>query len=178
RAVSILKAAYPEFKEYPNEDLPLQSIRAEKTSEGWRVAFVQEGLGRPILGAKCFLVKNNGAIADPLTYAPLPGSDVFTNDFSATTCSPSTPYNPFEPKCELETCHGLEITCGPNPPDACTAMYGVGDRCLQYARCAVQDRTCRQVEDARFNRCKECAENCVTRYAGDPSDLFACEGNC
>jgi hypothetical protein len=58
-AVALLKNTYPEFKSYPNDNLPPQSIRTERGDGGWYVAFVQEGSGRPILGAKCFLVTND-----------------------------------------------------------------------------------------------------------------------
>src|SRR4030067_2774150 len=53
-AISLLKAAYPEFKTYPNDKLPPQSIQTRQAMNGWDVAFVQEGAGRPILEAKRF----------------------------------------------------------------------------------------------------------------------------
>jgi len=59
KAISILKSAYPEFNSYPNDNLPPQSISTEKDENGWYVAFVQEGSGRPLLGAKCFFVNND-----------------------------------------------------------------------------------------------------------------------
>jgi len=62
-AISLLKASYPEFKNYPNDNLPPQSIQTKQTSNGWYVAFVQEGSGRPILEAKCFQVKDDKTIA-------------------------------------------------------------------------------------------------------------------
>ena len=62
-AISLLKAAYPEFNDYPNQNLPPQSIQTRQASNGWYVAFVQEGSGRPILEAKCFLVGNDKTIA-------------------------------------------------------------------------------------------------------------------
>ena len=61
-AIAIVKTIYPEFIHYPNDNLPPQSIRTEKDTNGWYVAFVQEGSGRPILGAKCFFVNNDGSV--------------------------------------------------------------------------------------------------------------------
>ena len=47
--ISLLKVAYPEFKNYPNDNLPPQSIQTKQASNGWYVAFIQEGSGRPYL---------------------------------------------------------------------------------------------------------------------------------
>jgi hypothetical protein len=62
KAISILKNVYPEFNSYPDNNLPPKSISTENNESGWYVAFVQEGSGRPILGAKCFFVNNDGSI--------------------------------------------------------------------------------------------------------------------
>ncbi|HJW65863.1 MAG TPA: hypothetical protein VJ507_03670 [Candidatus Bathyarchaeia archaeon] len=69
-AISLLKAAYPEFKTYPNDKLPPQSIQTRQAMNGWYVAFVQEGSGRPILEAKCFLVTVDKTITSIGEYAP------------------------------------------------------------------------------------------------------------
>ena len=69
-AISLLKAAYPEFKNYPNNNLPPQSIQTKQASNGWYVAFVQEGSGRPILEAKCFLITNYKTITSIGEYIP------------------------------------------------------------------------------------------------------------
>ena len=74
-AISLLKAAYPEFKNYPNDKLPPQSIQTRQASNGWYVAFVQEGSGRPILEAKCFLVTDDKTIMSIGEYAPKVGED-------------------------------------------------------------------------------------------------------
>ena len=74
-AISLLKAAYPEFKNYPNDNLPPQSIQTMQVSNGWYVAFVQEGSGRPILEAKCFQVKDDKTIAFIGEYLPKLGED-------------------------------------------------------------------------------------------------------
>jgi hypothetical protein len=74
-AISLLKAAYPEFKNYPNDNLPPQSIQTKQASNGWYIAFVQEGSGRPILEAKCFLVRDDKTITSIGVYAPKVGED-------------------------------------------------------------------------------------------------------
>ena len=76
-AISILKAAYPEYKNYPNNNLPPQSIQTKQASTGWYVAFVQEGSGRPILEAKCFLVTDGKTITSIGEYLPKVGEDRF-----------------------------------------------------------------------------------------------------
>ena len=76
-AISLLKATYPEFKNYPNDNLPPQSIQTKQASNGWYVAFVQEGSGRPILEAKCFLVTVDKTITSIGEYAPKVGEDRF-----------------------------------------------------------------------------------------------------
>ena len=74
-AISLLKAAYPEFKNYPNDNLSPQSIQTKQASNGWYVAFVQEGSGRPILEAKCFLVADDKTISSIGEYVPKVGED-------------------------------------------------------------------------------------------------------
>jgi hypothetical protein len=74
-AISLLKTAYPEFENYPNDNLPPQSIQTKQASNGWYVAFVQEGSGRPILEAKCFQVKNDKTITFIGEYLPKVGED-------------------------------------------------------------------------------------------------------
>lgn len=74
-SISLLKTAYPEYKNYPNNNLPPQSIQTKQASNGWYVAFVQEGSGRPILEAKCFLVTNDKTITSIGEYVPKVGED-------------------------------------------------------------------------------------------------------
>ena len=76
-AISFLKSAYPEFKNYPNDNLPPQSIQTKQAWNGWYVAFVQEGSGRPILEAKCFLVTDDKTIKRIGDYVPKVGEDRF-----------------------------------------------------------------------------------------------------
>jgi hypothetical protein len=90
--------------------------------------------------------------------------------FSAKTCTPGA--------CQRETCHGLDITCGSNPPDVCTAMYQIGDKCLQYAQCGVRNGTCGQVENTSFTQCKTCVQNCIDKNKDNSEKLFECESKC
>ena len=76
-AISLLKEKYPEYKNYPNDHLPPQSIQTKQTSNGWYVAFVQEGSGRPILEAKCYFVSNDKSITFIGEYLPKVGEDRF-----------------------------------------------------------------------------------------------------
>jgi hypothetical protein len=75
--ISLLKAAYPEYKNYPNDNLPPQSIQTKQSSNGWYVAFVQEGSGRPILEAECYFVSNDKSITFIGEYLPKGGEDRF-----------------------------------------------------------------------------------------------------
>jgi hypothetical protein len=76
-AISLLKATYPEYKNYPNNNLPPQLIQTKQTSNGWYVAFVQEGSGRPILEAKCYFITNDKSITIIGEYLPKVGEDRF-----------------------------------------------------------------------------------------------------
>jgi hypothetical protein len=168
-AVQIIKSKFPDLKAYPSDQLPPKSIRTEKSDDGWYVAFVQEGSGRPIISAKCFFVDNTKNIMSIRIYTPDIGDDS-PEIFSAKTCTPGA--------CQLETCHGLEISCGANPPDVCTEMYMVGDKCLQYAQCGVRNGTCGPVENKSFTQCKTCVKNCINEHNDNIQKLFECESTC
>lgn len=86
--------------------------------------------------------------------------------------------DPISTECALENCHGLDIKCGANPPQMCTSMYGVGDRCLQYAKCGVQNGNCRQLVNDQFAKCKACVQACLDDNPMDAMKLFECEGQC
>ncbi|MFA6549954.1 MAG: hypothetical protein WCT36_01195 [Candidatus Gracilibacteria bacterium] len=81
-AISILQTAYPEFNTYPNDNLPPQSIRTEQDTNGWHIAFVQEGSGVPIIGAKCYFVNNDESIQTIGEFTP----STDDMDFSIKTC--------------------------------------------------------------------------------------------
>jgi len=82
-AISAVKASYPEFKDYPSDNLPPRSIRAEKAANGWHIAFVQEGSGVPIIGAACFFVKGDKTVQYIGDFKPSSWED---SDFSIRTC--------------------------------------------------------------------------------------------
>ena len=210
KAIELVKSMFPELKDYPSDNLPPRSIKAEKASEGWYVAFVQEGSGVPIIGARCFLVANDNNITEQ-KYTPQ-GSDVF-GEFSAKECRVignivggdkdehgcigSAGYSWCEakqkclrvweeactgnngtPVCAVENCHGMDIKCGPNPPDVCTEIYMVGDKCLQYAKCGVLNGQCQQIQNSQFTQCKSCVQACADANKNDNIKLFECEGRC
>lgn len=81
-------------------------------------------------------------------------------------------------ECGIENCHGLNITCGPNIPKACTMMYGFGDRCRQFVRCEIIEGKCQLVESEAFQRCKMCIEECKQYGEKDIIKSFECESHC
>ncbi|MFH0749919.1 MAG: hypothetical protein V1917_03355 [Candidatus Gottesmanbacteria bacterium] len=177
-AIETLQNKFPELREYPNDNLPPKSIKTEKTSGGWYVAFIQEGSGVPIIDARCFLVKNDKSFTQNKY---IPQDNALIGEFSARECKiveNTIGENTGGSNCALETCHGLDIKCGVNPPGACTAMYAVGDRCLQYATCGIQNGTCQQIQNSQFTECKLCIQKCIDANRNDTIKLFECEGNC
>ncbi|MFA6382465.1 MAG: hypothetical protein WCX08_04330 [Candidatus Buchananbacteria bacterium] len=86
--------------------------------------------------------------------------------------------NAGNPTCVLETCHGLDIICGANPPEACTMMYGIGDKCLQYAKCGVLNGKCQPLQNPQFTQCKSCVQTCIDENQNNNSGLFECESKC
>ncbi len=83
-----------------------------------------------------------------------------------------------DPSCKLENCHGLDIKCGPNAPQMCTMEYAMGDRCLQYAKCGIQNGKCQQLMNSQFTECKACIEKCITAGDTNGSNMFVCESLC
>jgi hypothetical protein len=83
QAIEIIKNQFPEFKEYPSNNLPPKSIKTEKGSDGWYVAFVQEGSGRPIIDASCFLVESDKSVTQRKY---VPQDDTLVGDFSTKEC--------------------------------------------------------------------------------------------
>jgi len=81
-------------------------------------------------------------------------------------------------QCGIENCYGLDITCGPNIPEACTMLYMAGDNCRQFAVCAVMDGQCRQVISTKFNDCKNCVQKCEQNFKNDQIKFFECESGC
>lgn len=80
--------------------------------------------------------------------------------------------------CVVDNCHGLDISCGPVAPDACTEMYALGDSCRQYASCEKAGMSCRPAKSEKFDACKSCVERCLEDFKEDSPGLFQCEGGC
>ncbi len=80
--------------------------------------------------------------------------------------------------CGITNCHGLDIICGSDIPDACTTEYRIGDNCRQYAECGVIDGLCRQITSPEFTICKSCVAKCVSEFSGDGAAMFECESKC
>ena len=80
--------------------------------------------------------------------------------------------------CGIENCHGLDIKCGPNVPDACTEIYMMGDRCRQHASCKIIEGKCQLAKNNEFEACKACVENCLERFSDRGMMVFECESNC
>ena len=60
-----------------------KSIKTEKGPDGWYVAFIQEGSGRPIIDVSCFLVKNDNSIMQRKYIAQ---DNTLVSEFSAKEC--------------------------------------------------------------------------------------------
>ena len=58
-AVNLVKSQFPELQKFPSNNLPPTTIKTEKAQNGWYVAFIINGSGRPIISAQCFFVKND-----------------------------------------------------------------------------------------------------------------------
>ncbi len=84
----------------------------------------------------------------------------------------------FSENCGLQDCHGLDIVCGPDIPEVCDLMYGLGDGCRKFARCQIVDGQCELKKDDSFDNCKSCVEKCEVDYVDDLVSLFKCEGEC
>ena len=81
-------------------------------------------------------------------------------------------------ECGIENCHGLEISCGPDIPEACDLEYVFGDRCRQYASCQVINGECQLVVGKKFDQCKACVEKCLRDFESDTIKQFECESEC
>ena len=77
--------------------------------------------------------------------------------------------------CGFTSCHGLNLACGLNPPQFCTADYQLGDKCRQFAYCNSTPDACMLVTTAQFESCKSCIDKCA---GADPAEIFSCEEKC
>ncbi|MEI6462292.1 MAG: hypothetical protein WCO33_01315 [bacterium] len=89
QAIDSIVVSYPELKDFPSNGLPPRSIKSVKSGNNLYVAFIQEGSGRPILSAKCFLVDYNKNILSENAYNPSMAEDS-TSEFSPITCTPTS----------------------------------------------------------------------------------------
>lgn len=81
--------------------------------------------------------------------------------------------------CGITTCHGLDIQCGQDVPEACTMEYRLGDFCQQYANCGIVEGQCQSQTSQLLAECISCVELCDSGLEGaDPTKAFACEENC
>ena len=80
--------------------------------------------------------------------------------------------------CGFESCHGLDLTCGPNVPEACDLMYSIGDNCRQFASCEKTNGSCGLVAGQEFTDCKACVEQCIADFPDDPVGQSSCESSC
>jgi len=80
--------------------------------------------------------------------------------------------------CGIENCHGLDIKCGPNIPDACTEIYMMGDRCREYANCEIIEGKCQLTKNTEFDGCKTCVDDCLNRFSNNGEGVFECESGC
>ncbi len=81
-------------------------------------------------------------------------------------------------KCGIENCHGLNISCGSNVPDACTSIYEEGDNCRQFVSCQIIEGQCKVIKTLKFDNCKSCVEKCKQDYPNNPDKFFECESSC
>lgn len=64
QAIELIRTHYPELNDYPNPGLPTRRIRLQPAPDGWDVAFMQLGSGRPLLSAKCVHVRSDRALEE------------------------------------------------------------------------------------------------------------------
>ncbi len=86
--------------------------------------------------------------------------------------------DPNDQICGIENCHGLDIKCGPNVPEACTMMYQIGDNCRQFATCEIIEGYCEHTYSKKFADCKTCVEKCIADNPDNNINLFTCESKC
>ncbi|MFA6392201.1 MAG: hypothetical protein WCW66_05675 [Patescibacteria group bacterium] len=178
-AIETIKNQFLELSDYPSDTLPPRSIKLEKANNGWHVAFIQEGSGRPIISATCFFVDDQRNVTNRKTYQPTIEGGM-SADFSVKECMliDNEVAEENNNDCKLESCHGMEYECGDNPPEACDMMYSIGDKCLQYAECGTVNGICQQIDNPQFTQCKNCVQNCIDANGDNSANLFECESNC
>jgi len=178
-AIESVKLSYLDLRDYPSTTIPSRVIQAKQSPTGWYIGFIQEGSDRPIISARCFFVSEDKKVTEIGAFTS-GESDTVAGDFSIPECFVVPRENTINSSsCQLETCHGLDITCGSNPPNMCTEIYMLGDSCLRYAKCGVVNDVCQPTENTQFTRCKSCVETCIKNEdKTNPQKTFECERNC
>ena len=65
QVVTLVKKSYPEYIDYPSNNLPRKRLEIVSIQEGWHVGMYIEGSGVPgILKANCFLVNRHGDVLE------------------------------------------------------------------------------------------------------------------
>lgn len=118
-----------------------------------------------LFAAGCTSIFPGGATTTP---APVPTP--------APTAVPSD--TPIPSICGFTTCHGSDLACGMDAPQICTAMYQIGDKCRQYARCDTSAGSCTLVTSPKFTQCKACADRCQIQAGADGLAAMSCEEKC
>lgn len=80
--------------------------------------------------------------------------------------------------CGIENCHGMDIKCGSNIPDACTMIYQIGDICREHAKCHVYQGKCQLTKNDSFEKCKNCVQKCIDENKNQIEKQFDCEATC
>lgn len=64
-AVMLVKKTYPQYADYPSDNLPPKSVEVVGVEEGFRVGMYVHGSGLPgILQANCFLITKLGGVTE------------------------------------------------------------------------------------------------------------------
>ena len=127
-----------------------------------------------ILGSAYYFSQTKQILPSP---SALPDGD-YRSSPSVTPYQTAIPTSSSDENCQLTSCHGLEVSCGYSTLKACTAIYALGDRCRQFAKCEAVEGECQLIKDEKFNSCKACVENCVKKYPKDGIKQFDCESKC
>ena len=127
-----------------------------------------------LLGSAYYFSQTRQNLPPP---SALPGGNDGSSPF-ATPYQTATPLPKIDENCQPTSCHGLDISCGSDGPKACTAIYALGDRCRQFAKCGEVDSKCQLIKEEKFETCKACVENCVKKYPKDGIKQFDCESKC
>lgn len=69
-AIAVIQDQFPTLKDYPSDDLAPRSIHTEQARNGWYIAFVQEGSGRPIIRVQCYFVDTTEKVTSTGVFSP------------------------------------------------------------------------------------------------------------